>query len=174
MEKYKTIQEDIENATNKEVVKQVRISGVAAGLIIGAIVLAIAGKGFEDPNSSLPTFLFTTSAFLFLGGIIKLFISRNCYLFRPTKSRLKAVTMYFDIHESDALQTCMEMKRFDDLVRLKREKDTGVKLEAMIAGDGKFAAIQIMEYIPYTYEAVTPVLCYYEEDAQKLLNYMKA
>lgn len=174
MEKFKTMQEDIENVTNKEVVKQTRISSVAIGLIVVAILCAIAGKSFEDPNSSMPTFLFTTGAFLFLGGIIKLFVSRSCYLFRPTKSRLKSVTLYFDVHESDALQNCMEMRRFDDLKRLKREKDTGVKVEAMVAGDGKFAAIQILEYIPYTYEAVTPVMCYYGEEAQTFASYTKA
>lgn len=174
MEKYKTIQEDIENVSNKEVVKQTRISGIAAGLIVLAILGGIAGKSFEDPNSSMPTFLFTAAALLFLTGIIKLFVSRNSYVFKPTKSRLKPVTLYFDIHESDALQSCVEMKRFDDLARLKREKDTGVKLEAMVTGDGKFAAVQISEYIPYTYEAVTPVMCYYGEEAQKLATYCKS
>ena len=56
MGKYKTIQEDIENVTNKEVVKQTRISGVAIGLIVAGGLCAVAGKGFEDPNSSMPTF----------------------------------------------------------------------------------------------------------------------
>ena len=73
--------------------------------------------------------------------------------------------MYFDVHESDNLQDCMEMKRFEDLKKMKREKDTGVKVEAMIADDQKFAAVQISEYIPYSYEAVTPVMCYYGEEA---------
>ena len=77
MGKYKTIQEDIENVTNKEVVKQTRISGVAIGLIVAGGLCAVAGKGFEDPNSSMPTFLFTLASFLFLAGIIKLFISRS-------------------------------------------------------------------------------------------------
>lgn len=174
MEKFKTIQEDIENISNKEVVKQTRISGIAVGLVVVAVVFAIAGKSFEDPNSSMPTFLFTTAAILFLGGIVKLFVSRSCYLFRPTKSRLKSVTLYFDVHESDALQNCMELKRFDDLKRLKREKDTGVKVEAMVTGDGKFAAVQILEYIPYTYEAITPVMCYYGDEAQIFAAYVKA
>ena len=174
MGKYKTIQEDIENVTNKEVVKQTRISGVAIGLIVAGGLCAVAGKGFEDPNSSIPTFLFTLASFLFLAGIIKLFISRSYYTFKPTKSRIKKMTLYFDIHETDALQTCFEMKRFEELARLKREKDTGVRLEAMVAGDGKFAAVQISEYIPYNYEAVTPVLCYYGQDAKMLADYCKA
>jgi hypothetical protein len=128
---------------------------------------------FEDPNSSMPTFLFTASALLFLSGVIKLLVDRSCYMFKPTKSKLKTMTMYFDVHESDNLQDCMEMKRFEDLKKMKREKDTGVKVEAMIADDQKFAAVQISEYIPYSYEAVTPVMCYYGEEARLLASYLK-
>lgn len=174
MEKYKTLQEDIENASNNEVVKKNTISGIALGLLVVAVACVIAGKSFEDPNSAMPTFFFTAAAFLLLGGIVKFFVGRNGYLFKPTKSRLKKVTAYFDVHESDALQACVEMKRFEELKRLKREKDTGVRLEAMVADDGKFAAVQISEYIPYTYEAITPVRCYYGEEADVLVSYLKA
>ncbi len=174
MEKYKTLQEDIENASNNEVIKKSTVSGMAVGLLVGAVACAIAGKSFEDPNSAVPTFLFTAAVFLLLAGIVKFFVGRNGYLFKPTKSRLKKVTAYFDVHESDALQTCVEMKRFEELKRLKREKDTGVRLEAMLADDGKFAAVQISEYVPYTYEAITPVRCYYGEEAHVLASCLKA
>lgn len=56
MEKYKTISEDIENVSNRDVVKHSRISGIGVGMIVAAVVCAIAGKSFEDPNSSLPAF----------------------------------------------------------------------------------------------------------------------
>lgn len=169
MEKYKNIQLDIEHVTNQEVIKKTRVSGVAMALLAMGILCFVFAKGFEDPNSSIPTFLYTASVFLLLSGIIKLFVHRSCYFFRPTQSRLKSVTLYFDVHESEMLQDCIERKRFDELNRLKREKDTGVKLEAMVAADGKFAAVQVSEYIPYTYEAITPVRCYYGEEAQKLV-----
>ncbi|NCE71333.1 hypothetical protein [Odoribacter sp. Z80] len=168
MEKFKKLQEDIQDASNQEVVRKTAVSGVAVGILSAAIVCAIIGKMFDDPNSAVPTFLFTLAVFLFLGGIIKLFVSRSYYLHRPSRSRLQALTIYFDIHDGNDLQTCMEMKRFDELSRFKREKDTGVKLEAMIASKGDFAAVQISEYIPYTYEAVTPVMCFYGEDARAL------
>ena len=124
MGKFKKLQEDIENVTNKEVVKQTRISGVATIVLIISVACAIGGMSFEDPNSSMPTFLFTASALLFLSGVIKLLVDRSCYMFKPTKSKLKTMTMYFDVHESDNLQDCMEMKRFEDLKKMKREKES--------------------------------------------------
>lgn len=173
MEKFKTIQEDIENVTNKEVVKKSKISLVAIGLIVVAIVFGVIGMGSADPNASWPSFLFTIAAMLLLGGIIKLFVSRSCWIFKPTNSKLKEMTLYFDVHESDALQTCIEMKRFEDLKQMKRKKDSGVRIEAMISGDQRFAAVQVAEYVPYSYEAVTPVVCYYGEDAKSFVNNLK-
>ena len=174
MEKYKTILEDIERVSNREVVKQKRISGVGVGLIVSAVLCAVAGASFEDPNTSLPTLFFTLAGLLLLAGIVKAFVGRTCYTFQPTKSKIQPFTLYFDIHESAALQNCVEMKRFDELSRLKREKDAGIKLEAMLTEDGQFAALQVLEYVPYTYEAITPVKCYYGEEAGSLSSYLKA
>ena len=49
MGKFKKLQEDIENVTNKEVVKQTRISGVATIVLIISVACAIGGMSFEDP-----------------------------------------------------------------------------------------------------------------------------
>lgn len=171
MEKYKNLQEDIENVTNKEVMKRTKLSMAAIGLLAAAVVMAIGGLSFQDPNSAMPTLLFTASALVFIGGIIKLFVHRTCYMFRPTNSQLKGKVIYFATQESDALQNCLSMKRFEELKKLKREKDSGVKLEAMVADDQKFVAIQISEYIPYSYEAVTPVMCFYGEEAKAFASY---
>ncbi len=168
MGKYKIIHEDIENINSKEIAKQVNISVVAIIIILIALALGACGMAFEDPNSSMPTFLFTTAAILFLCGVIKLLVSRKRYVYLPTKSTLKLVTLYFDVHASDELQNCLQMKRFDELSRIKREKDNGVKVEAMLSGDGQFVAAQVLEYVPYSFEAVTPVMCFYGEDAGKL------
>ncbi|MDY3032318.1 MAG: hypothetical protein SOR65_00055 [Odoribacter sp.] len=168
MGKYKIIHEDIENINSKEIVKQTNISGVAIVIILGALALGAWGMTFDDPNSSMPTFLFTAAAIFFLSGVIKLLVSRKRYVYLPTKSVLKLETLYFDVHASDELQACLQMKRFDELSRIKREKDNGVKVEAMLSRDGQFAAVQVLEYVPYSFEAVTPVMCFYKEEAGKL------
>ena len=44
MGKFKKLQEDIENVTNKEVVKQTWISGVATIVLIISVACAIGGR----------------------------------------------------------------------------------------------------------------------------------
>lgn len=173
MGKYKVIHEDIENINSKEIAKQTNISIVAIVVMVVGIALGVLGILFDDPNSSMPTFLFTLAALLVFGGLVKLLVSRTCYVYLPTKSRLALSKYYFDVHAGDEVQNCLQMKRFDDLSRIKREKDNGVKVEAMLAADGQFAAIQVLEYVPYSFEAVTPVMCYYGDEAAKVSKALK-
>ena len=99
-------------------------------------------------------------------------MGRECYLFRPTGSHLQKITVYFDAKESQPLQYCIEEKRFEDLRQLKRQINTGVKLDVMLTGDKKFAAVQLSEYVPYAYEAISPVICYYGEEAKNFSHYL--
>ena len=70
MSKYKTITEDIETVTNKEVVKQNRVSLVALGLVVAAVLCVAGGWANEDPNSSLYTILFKAAVLHFLCCIV--------------------------------------------------------------------------------------------------------
>lgn len=173
MGKYKIIHEDIENIESKEVAKQGYVSMAGLAITVVGLALGAWGMTFENPNSSMPSFLFIVAAILVLGGVIKLLVSRKRYVFLPTKSALKLVTLYFDVRSSDELIDCLQVKRFDGLTHIKREKDNGVKVEAMFSGDGQFAAVQVLEYVPYTFEAITPIMCFYKEDAGKLSAALK-
>ncbi len=161
MEKYKTIAEDIETVTNKKVVRKGGVSGIGVGLIIAGIVCVAAGS-----HSLWPTFLYSAAAILFIAGIIKLLMGRSNYIYCPTNSRLKKLELYFDDKEKYPLQACLESKEFEKLKQMKRQVNTGIKVEAMVARDSSFIAVQISEFVPYTYETITPVICYYDEDAK--------
>lgn len=173
MSKYKTIVEDIENITERKVIKQNKISVIALSVFVLGGICAWAGFSIEDPNSSMSTFLFTAAVCMVIGSIVKLCLGRESYLFKPTGSRLQKATVYFDNKESQPLQYCIEEKRFEDLKRMKRQVNTGVKLEAMIASDGKFAAVQLSEYVPYTYEAISPVICFYDTEAENFSKHLQ-
>lgn len=173
MEKFNDIYDDIEVVTKKEVVKKSSISVAAIGMLTIAVLAVAWALNIEDPNSMLSTFLYTLAVILLIVSVIKFLNGRSGYLFIPTGSRVKKMTLYFDNKESQRLLDCMQNKKFDDLLRMKRQVNTGVKVDAMIAGDSKFAAVQVSEYIPYTYEPVSPVICYYGEDASKFVGFFK-
>lgn len=173
MEKYTVIPEDIEIVTNRDVLKQNKISMAAIGFILLAVFCTLGAFSVTDPNSSLSTFLLTAAVFMLFGGIIKFCMGRNCYFFKPTGSRVKQMTLFFDNKECQNLRDCMETKKFEGLKQLKRQINSGVKVDVMVAADNRFVAVQLSEYVPYTYEAISPVMCYYDEDARLLAEFLK-
>jgi hypothetical protein len=174
MEKYKKLWEEIEVASNHEVIKKSCVSSKGLLMILIAIGCIVGAKAFEDPNSSMPTCLYTVAAILLLSGIIKICVSRTCYIFNPTKSKLYSKTLYFDAKDEIELRNSLEMKKIEGLKALTKKKDGVIKLELMLTNDGQYVALQLFEYIPYAYEAVSPVWCYYEGDAQQLAAFVKS
>lgn len=173
MERYTIMPEDIEHVTNRKVVKQNKVSMVAIGFILLAIFFTLGAFSITDPNSSLSTFLLTAAVFLLFGGIIKFCMGRSCYFFKPTGSPVKQMTVYFDNKECQHLKDCMASGKFEVLKHLKRQINSGVKVDAMVAADNHFVAVQLSEYVPYTYEAISPVMCYYGDDARTLSDFFK-
>ena len=164
MERYTVMTEDIENVTNREVVRQNRVSMASIGLMLAAVLATLGAFSVTDPNSSVC---------LFLGGSVKFFTGRNCYFFKPTGSWIKRMSVYFDNKERQALKDCLESKEFERLKGLKRQINSGVKMDVMLSSDNRFVAVQLSEYVPYTYEAFSPVMCYYAEDAFLLSDFFR-
>ncbi|MDR1755771.1 MAG: hypothetical protein LBR65_02280 [Culturomica sp.] len=174
MEKYKTLIENIEQATRQEVVKKNSISLLALVLFGIGVLCFLGAKSIGDPNSALPTFLYTLAVCLLLVSIVKFFMGNKVYVFRPSGSKLKKETLYFDARDRQPLFNSIEEKQFDTLKRIKRLENTGIRLDVLYAGKREFAAVQLLEYVPYTYETATPVICYYGEDARKFIENLHA
>ncbi len=174
MEKYKTLIEDIEHATHGEVVKKSRLSPAALVLFATGVLCFLGAKAIGDPNSALPTFLYTAAVCLLLVGVVKFFTGNKVYVFLPAGSNLKKERVYFDAKERQPLFDSIEDRRFESLKRLKRLANTGIRLDVLYAGNREFAAVQLLEYVPYTYETATPVICYYGEEARKFIDNLHA
>ena len=81
MERYAVITEDIENVTNREVVRQNRISMASIGFILLSVFLALWAFSITDPNSSFSTFLLTTAVFYAVGGNRKVLYGKKVLFF---------------------------------------------------------------------------------------------
>ena len=173
MEKFKVMHEDIKNIESAQITKKSNISIIAVITIIAGILLGMGAMCFEDPNSAIPSFLVSLSAIFIIGGIIKLVLSHTVYIYKPTNSRIKLKTLYFPNNSCDELQSCLTSNRFDEISSIQQEKNHGLKLEVLISKDRQFIAVQILQYIPYNFEPISPIISYFNDNAQKLAAALK-
>jgi hypothetical protein len=70
-----------------------------------------------------------------------------------------------DSVELQSLKQMMVKNEFSTSSRMVFKEGGNGRLDYMVSKDGRFMAIQLLQFVPYTYEAVTGVYYYTDNDA---------
>ena len=78
-------------------------------------------------------------------------------VYLPTGSVTKERSMFFDLKHIGELTEMIERGNPDCEAGIKSESSGNVRMDIMISQDNKFAALQLFQFVPYTYTPVTSV-----------------
>ncbi|WP_294597603.1 hypothetical protein [uncultured Rikenella sp.] len=138
---------------------------VGTALVAGGILLYLASTTVRDTGSSI-YMLCTVGAFTaMIVGILKLFFGGKETVYQPTKSPVEGYSLYFEGVSGQELVDLIERGRFDDLRAVRRKESGPVRLDVRRSRDGKFVALQVLQYVPYVYENLSGTYCFQEEHA---------
>ncbi len=164
------ISQDIYVEVADKVTKKQDMQSVAKNILliaIGAVLLFVSGF-VGDQGSALYMLSVSAGVVVLVIGLLRFFMGKKQYILKQTGSKLSSYSIYFDKEESGKIKSLFETGRFDEIARLHHKDNGGVRVDMLVSNDKKFVAAQLFEYVPYRYEAVSPVICLYEEDAAGL------
>lgn len=141
-------------------VYQILVSLLVALVGIGAVVFALQTN---ESDSTLCMALLTLGILLLLFSIYRFSWKSSETVYQPTGSTVKKGTLYMDTVELQRIQDMMKKKNFSDSFRSSFKGSGNGRMDYMISQDGRFVAIQLLCFVPYTYEPVTD-RCYYTDD----------
>ncbi len=173
METNKVLNTDITSASAGKVIKKkdprAVLFSVLLLLVSGAFM--VAATYIEDRTSISYMSLMTLGIIGLLAAVFKLFFSSKRYFFLPTGSRVETDSLYIDPSELRSLGDELETGTLERLRKIKRLDNSGARLDVLVSSDRRFAAIQLFQYVPHYYEAVSPLYCYYDGDAQTVARH---
>ena len=143
-------------------VKQVIISSLIAICGAGSIFLAMM---FGDSNSTLCMLFLTIGIILILLSLYRFFTKIHTTIYKPTGSEVRSDSLYMDTIELQSLQKMMEKNDFSLSSRLAFKEGGNGRLDYLVSKDGKFVAAQLLHFVPYSYEAISDVYYYTDDDA---------
>lgn len=158
----KSIQEH-EDVVSK---KQFCISSIV--YLLAGVALFVAYSQLTAPaQSSVRLAVMVLMVVAFILGIVKLVSGKKRLILKSDGTEVKEQAFFFDPKDSMRLQTLIDQRKYADIQQLKHFKDdnSGVKLAAIFSADGKYVAIQLSEYKPFAYDAITNVKTYRGEEA---------
>ena len=94
---------------------------------------------------------------LFLLGIFRLFWKSKEVVYVPTGSIAKERSIFFDLKHMDKLTDLVNSGSFSADSKIKSEASGNIRMDVILSADNKFAAVQLFQFVPYTYQPVTAV-----------------
>lgn len=168
-----TIDATIFASSHPDIVKRTSVSGLVFSCIMLLIgILAFASTfGLEERSSTLSMSLMVLGTGLFLVGIFRMFWKSKEVVYLPTGSVAKEHSVFFDLKHMDKLTALINSGSFQEK-EIKSDASGNVRMDIILSADNKFAAVQLFQFIPYTYQPITAVRYFTNEDASSVAIFL--
>ena len=168
-----TIDATIFASSHPDIAKRTSISGVLFSsfmLLVGILAFASTFE-LEDRSSTVSMALMVFGTGLFLVGIFRLFWKSKEVVYLPTGSIAKERSVFFDLKHMDKLVDIVNSGSFSANSDIKSETSGNIRMDVILSEDKKFAAVQLFQFVPYTYQPITSVHYFTNEDASAVVAF---
>ena len=161
-------------SSHPDIAKRTSVSGlIFSGIMLLIGVLAfISTFEMEDRSSTLSMGLMVLGTGLFLIGIFRLFWKSKEVVYLPTGSIAKEQSVFFDLKYMDQLKEIVKLGTFSADTNLKGGTSGNLRMDIILSEDKKFAAVQLFQFVPYTYQPITSVHYFTNEDASAVVAFL--
>ena len=183
-----TIDATIFASSHPDIAKRTSVSGVliSSVMLLVGILAFVSTFELDDKSSTVSMALMVLGTGLFLMGIFRLFWKSKEVIYLPTKSVAKEhsifssaasdvykrQSIFFDLKHMDALRNLVNSGSFSAGSHIKSEASGNIRMDVILSADKKFAAVQLFQFIPYTYQPITSVQYFTDEQASAVIAFL--
>ncbi|WP_455584804.1 hypothetical protein [Bacteroides sp.] len=169
-----TVNTTILTTSHPDIAKRTSLSGlIFSSLILLVGVLAFVST-FEiaDHSSTLSMGLMVLGSGMFLIGIFRLFWKSKEVVYLPTGSVAREKSVFFDLKYMEQLKEMVKSGTFPTDANLKGEASGNIRMDVVLSEDKKFAAVQLFQFVPYTYNPITSVQYFTNGEASAIAAFL--
>ena len=158
-------------SSHPDIAKRTSVSGlIFSCIMLLAGVIAFVSTFEMDRSSTISMGLMVLGTALFLIGVFRLFWKSKEIVYLPTGSVAKEQSIFFDLKHLDELTDMVKSGDFSMQSTAKGGKSGNLRV--MLSEDRKFAAVQLFQFVPYTYNPVTSVRYFTNGEAASIAAFL--
>ena len=139
-------------------------------LLITGILLIVVADRMIDPTTALFMASMVFGIAGIIAGIIVFLYSRKQLVYIPTNSPIRKELFYFDPENLSKINRQFEQGDFSSLEKLERRDNSSLRVDLYASRDGQFTAVRIYRYVPYAFEAVSPIYCTSQKKSTEMVS----
>lgn len=161
-------------SSHPDIAKRTSVSGLIFSfvMLVAGVAAFVSTFEMEDRSSTLSMGLMVLGTALFLAGVFRLFWKSKEIVYLPTGSIAKEQSVFFDLRYLDGLSQMVKTGDFSATSEIKGGTSGNLRLDVMLSEDKKFAAVQLFQFVPYTYNPVTSVRYYTNGEATSIAAFV--
>lgn len=161
-------------SSHPDIAKRTSISGLIFSciMLVAGVAAFVSTFEMEDRSSTISMGLMVLGTGLFLVGVFRLFWKSKEMVYLPTGSVAKEQSVFFDLKYMDRLSDMVTTGDFSRSSEIYGGTSGNLRLDIMLSEDKKFAAVQLFQFVPYTYNPVTSVCYYTNGEATSIANFL--
>lgn len=174
MIKSLSVEASLLSATHPHISKHTSVYSilVSLGVALVGVACVVLSLNFDESSSTFSMALLTLGTILILIALYRAFWKSMEIVYIPTGSTIREGSYYLDIADLPTLQEAMTSKNFGQ-PRVSFKQSGNGRIDYMASKDGKFMAVQLSQFVPYTYEPVSEIYYYMDADAQAFRDYLE-
>lgn len=153
--------------SHPDVTKRTNVAGLifSAVMLAAGILLFVSIFGMTDKSSTLSMAMMVLGTAFILTGVFRLFWKSTEMIYLPTKSVTRERSIFFDMTCLNRLEEMLAHDRLNGDSDVRSSGSGNVRMDVMLSRDSQFAAVQLYQFVPYTYTPVTEVHYFTGADA---------
>ena len=165
MKQISHVENTLFSATHPHLYKHISTSRLLISslmALVGAVVVVCA-LILDNAKSALCMTLLIVGFIFLLYSFYRFFSNSYETVYKPTGSVVRMGSLYMDTTELQHLQQMVRKNDFSGSSRFSFKEGGNGRLDYLVSKDGRFVALQLFQFVPYAYEAVSEK-CYYTDD----------
>ena len=153
-------------SSHPDIAKRTSVSGLIFSciMLLAGVIAFVSTFEMEDRSSTI------SMGLMVLGTA--LFWKSKEIVYLPTGSVAKEQSIFFDLKHLDELTDMVKSGDFSMQSTAKGGTSGNLRLDVMLSEDKKFAAVQLFQFVPYTYNPVTSVRYFTNGEAASIAAFL--
>ena len=158
-------------APHPHLYKHISVSKVllSALIAVSGVVALVFSSVWDSANDTLSMISLTAGIILLLVAFYRFFWQSYEIVYLPTGSVIHSGSLYMDSAELQRIRQMVERNDFSGLSNITCKDGGNGRLDYLQSKDGRFVAVQLFQFVPYTYEPISERY-YYTDDVAVALS----
>lgn len=154
-------------SAHPDVAKRLSIPAVFYSLALSLLGIFLFTLVFElhDKSASISMVMMVVGSLMILYGVYCLFWRSKETVYLPTGSVTKSRSVFFDLENLSALTSMIEKNELNGESTIRSDSSGNVRMDVLLSRDNRFAAVQLFQFVPYSYAPITSVHYYIGAEA---------